>query len=131
MRKHLYLLLLLCLATWTQAQQRVMYTINDGWKFVKGSPFEAMKMDYDDSNWEMVNVPHTWNDKDGDDDEPGMYRGPAWYRRHLFFDESQKGRRAILYFEGANQEVQVYLNGQYVGEHKGGYTRFCFDITSK
>lgn len=131
MRKHLYLLLLLCLATWAQAQQRVTYTINDGWKFAKGSPFEAMNMSHDDSDWETVNIPHTWNDKDGDDEEPGMYRGPAWYRRHLHVDETQKGRRAILYFEGANQEVQVYLNGQYVGEHKGGYTRFCFDITSK
>lgn len=131
MRKHLYLLLLLCLSTWAQAQQRVIYTINDGWKFAKGSPFEAMNINHDDSDWETINIPHTWNNKDGDDEEPGMYRGPAWYRRHLFLDESQKGHRAILYFEGANQEVQVYLNGQYVGEHKGGYTRFCFDITSK
>ena len=35
----------------------------------------------------------------------------------------------MIYFEGANQEVRFYLNGQFVGEHKGGYTRFCFDIT--
>ena len=131
MKRHLYLLLMLCVATCLQAQQRVTYTINDGWKFLKGSPFEAMAPGHNDSTWETVNIPHTWNDKDGDDEEPGMYRGPAWYRRHLFVDESQKGKQAILQFEGANQEVQVYLNGQFVGEHKGGYTRFCFDITSK
>ena len=49
----------------------------------------------------------------------------------MFVDKSQEGRQAVIYFEGANQEVQLYLNGQFVGEHKGGYTRFCFDITSK
>ena len=47
----------------------------------------------------------------------------------MFIDKSQEGRRAVIYFEGANQEVRFYLNGQFVGEHKGGYTRFCFDIT--
>ena len=56
--------------------------------------------------------------------------GPAWYRKRLFVDKSQEGRRAVIYFEGANQEVQVYLNGQYLGAHKGGYTRFCMDVTS-
>ena len=48
----------------------------------------------------------------------------------MFGDKSQEGRQAVIYFEGANQEVRFYLNGQFVGEHKGGYTRFCFDITS-
>ena len=48
----------------------------------------------------------------------------------MFIDKSQEGRQAVIYFEGANQEVRFYLNGQFVGEHKGGYTRFCFDITS-
>ncbi|WP_343028949.1 glycoside hydrolase family 2 TIM barrel-domain containing protein, partial [Bacteroides xylanisolvens] len=108
----------------------VVYTINDGWKFTKGSPFEAQLAGCDDSSWETVNIPHTWNDKDADDETPGFYRGPAWYRKQLFVDKSQEGRQAVIYFEGANQEVQCYLNGQFVGEHKGGYTRFCFDITS-
>ncbi|KAB6315677.1 DUF4982 domain-containing protein [Bacteroides xylanisolvens] len=114
---------------WVQAQQRVVYTINDGWKFTKGSPFEAQLTGCDDSSWETVNIPHTWNDKDADDETPGFYRGPVWYRKQLFIDKSQEGRRAVIYFEGANQEVRFYLNGQFVGEHKGGYTRFCFDIT--
>ena len=96
----------------------------------KGSPFEAQLAGCDDSSWETVNIPHTWNDKDADDETPGFYRGPAWYRKQLFVDKSQEGRQAVIYFEGANQEVQCYLNGQFVGEHKGGYTRFCFDITS-
>ena len=127
--KLFYIFILLFIVGWAQAQQRVVYTINDGWKFTKGSPFEAQLTGCDDSSWETVNIPHTWNDKDADDETPGFYRGPVWYRKQLFIDKSQEGRRAVIYFEGANQEVRFYLNGQFVGEHKGGYTRFCFDIT--
>ena len=130
MKKFLYIFILLFIVGWAQAQQRVVYTINDGWKFTKGSPFEAQLAGCDDSSWETVNIPHTWNNKDADDETPGFYRGPAWYRKQLFVDKSQEGRQAVIYFEGANQEVRFYLNGQFVGEHKGGYTRFCFDITS-
>ena len=130
MKKFLYIFILLFVVGWAQAQQRVVYTINDGWKFTKGSPFEAQLAGCDDSSWETVNIPHTWNNKDADDETPGFYRGPAWYRKQLFVDKSQEGRQAVIYFEGANQEVRFYLNGQFVGEHKGGYTRFCFDITS-
>ena len=130
MKKLFYIFILLFIVGWAQAQQRVVYTINDGWKFTKGSPFEAQMTGCDDSSWETVNIPHTWNDKDADDETPGFYRGPVWYRKQLFIDKSQEGRQAVIYFEGANQEVRFYLNGQFVGEHKGGYTRFCFDITS-
>ena len=129
MKKLFYIFILLFIVGWVQAQQRVVYTINDGWKFTKGSPFEAQLTGCDDSSWETVNIPHTWNNKDADDETPGFYRGPAWYRKQLFVDKSQEGRQAVIYFEGANQEVRFYLNGQFVGEHKGGYTRFCFDIT--
>jgi len=129
MKKLFYIFILLFIVGWAQAQQRVVYTINDGWKFTKGSPFEAQLTGCEDSSWETVNIPHTWNDKDADDETPGFYRGPVWYRKQLFIDKSQEGRRAVIYFEGANQEVRFYLNGQFVGEHKGGYTRFCFDIT--
>ena len=129
MKKLFYIFILLFIVGWAQAQQRVVYTINDGWKFTKGSPFEAQLTGCDDSSWETVNIPHTWNDKDADDETPGFYRGPAWYRKQLFVDKSQEGRQAVIYFEGANQEVRFYLNGRFVGEHKGGYTRFCFDIT--
>ena len=130
MKKLFYIFILLFIVGWAQAQQRVVYTINDGWKFTKGSPFEAQLTGCDDSSWETVNIPHTWNDKDADDETPGFYRGPVWYRKQLFIDKSQEGRQAVIYFEEANQEVRFYLNGQFVGEHKGGYTRFCFDITS-
>ena len=51
MKKFLYIFILLCIVGWAQAQQRVVYTINDGWKFTKGSPFEAQLAGCDDSSW--------------------------------------------------------------------------------
>lgn len=129
MKKILFIFILSIFVLMLHAQQRVVYTINDGWRFTKGSPFEAHLTSCDDSSWETVHIPHTWNAQDADDDKPGFYRGPAWYRKKLFVDKSQEGRQAVIYFEGANQEVEVYVNGQYIGAHQGGYTRFCFDIT--
>ena len=93
MKKFLYIFILLFIVGWAQAQQRVVYTINDGWKFTKGSPFEAQLAGCDDSSWETVNIPHTWNNKDADDETPGFYRGPAWYRKQLFVDKSQENTK--------------------------------------
>ena len=56
MKKFLYIFILLFIVGWAQAQQRVVYTINDGWKFTKGSPFEAQLAGCDDSSWETVNI---------------------------------------------------------------------------
>ena len=129
MNKLFYTLLFLLSATLLKAEQRIVYTINDSWSFMKGMPFEAHLPSCNDTSWDIVSIPHTWNDKDCDDDTPGMYRGPAWYRKSVFIDSSKSNKRTLVCFEGANQEVKFYVNGHYVGEHIGGYTRFCFDIT--
>lgn len=130
MRKSTFIaLLMLAVTCYAKADVRIIQTINDGWKFSKGSPYEAKAENFDDSSWTTVNIPHTWNNRDSDDETPGYYRGPSWYRRSIFIDKNQENKHAIIYFEGANQEVQVYVNGLFAGEHKGGYTRFNFDIS--
>ena len=58
MKKFLYIFILLFIVGWAQAQQRVVYTINDGWKFTKGSPFEAQLAGCDDSSWETIYLIH-------------------------------------------------------------------------
>lgn len=114
----LFTVMMMTAVSAVQAQQRVVYTINDAWEFAK-----------DGGTAEVVDIPHTWNAEDGDDDEPGFYRGAATYRKSLYIPAEMAGRYAEIYFEGANQEVAVYVNGQFAGEHIGGYTRFNFDIT--
>ncbi|HEU4607023.1 MAG TPA: glycoside hydrolase family 2 TIM barrel-domain containing protein, partial [Chitinophagaceae bacterium] len=82
-----------------------------------------------DSKWELVNLPHTWNKSDVADDTPGYYRGVGWYRKQLYIDSSAKNKVSLLYFDGANQVTELYVNEKLVGVHKGGYTRFSFDIS--
>ncbi len=129
MRKNLVFVFLIALFATASAGVRTVYTINDRWKFCPGSPFDAQNIGADDSSWETVNIPHTWNNLDGDDEIPGYYRGPAWYRKSIFVDESRENQSAVIVFEGANQVVELYVNGLYVGKHIGGYTRFNFDIS--
>ena len=110
-----------------QAQRK--YTINEVWKFSKIPEENNYLKNLDDNTWEIVSIPHTWNDRDALDDTPGFYRGIGWYRRNVYIDSLVENKTVYIYFEGANQEVDLYVNEQFVGNHKGGYTRFCFDIT--
>lgn len=113
----------------TNANQRIVYTINDVWKYHQGECKGAETLQFDDQDWDIVHIPHTWNNIDGDDEMKGYYRGVSWYRKNIYIDNTKKNYKCIIYFEGANQELSLYVNGKLVGEHKGGYTGFCFDIT--
>ncbi len=112
-----------------KSTSRIIYTINECWAFEKGEHSGVISPTFDDKSWSIVNIPHTWNVKDAIDDIPGYYRGKAWYRKKIFIPDKMRNKQAYIYFEGANQETEVYMNGKLIGHHIGGYTRFCFDIT--
>lgn len=112
------------------AGRRVRLTLDDGWRFYPDDVKGGEGVGLDDSRWTPVKLPHTWNADDAFDDTPGYRRGVGWYRKRLSLDASLAGKRLFLYFEGANQVADVYINGKLAGEHKGGYTAFAFDITS-
>ena len=109
---------------------RISYTINDDWRFSSDDAPDAEKREMPDANWEKVNLPHTWNAQDAFDDTPGYRRGIGWYRKNLRLNENLENKRIFLYFEGANQIADVYVNGKFVGKHTGGYTAFSFDVTN-
>ena len=120
------------------AQTRITETLNNGWLFKKGTIDKGFRADLVESGFEKVNLPHTFNASDSFDDRTDddsldityyYYRGPAWYRKRIFIDEADKGRRLILHFEGANAVSRVWVNERFVGEHIGGYSEFRFDIT--
>ena len=110
--------------------QAVNYTINEAWKFSKDDVIESEKVGFSDENWTVVSIPHTWNNEDAVDETAGFYRGACWYRRNVFIGNEAKGKNTLINFDGANQEVELYINGKRVGKHIGGYTAFNFDITS-
>jgi beta-galactosidase/beta-glucuronidase len=80
---------------------------------------------FDDSAWEPVTVPHTW----GVMPEHSDYEGLAWYRRTFTDPAEAAGGHLRLHFEAVFYLAKVWLNGQYLGEHEGGYTPFEFDVS--
>ncbi|MGD1278054.1 MAG: glycoside hydrolase family 2 TIM barrel-domain containing protein [Tepidisphaeraceae bacterium] len=108
------------------SQDRVL---SDGWRFVRQDVAGAQAPLLDDSHWQSVDLPHTYNALDGQDGGDNYYRGPAWYRLHLPLGSEIDGRQVYLRFEGAALMAQVYVNGQKAGEHRGAFAAFCFNIT--
>jgi beta-galactosidase len=109
-----------------QAQERTSLTINSNWLFLKGDTAKKTV----DNNWAPVSIPHTWNAQDVMDDVPGYYRGDGWYKKTIYVPADWKDKDIYLFFEGANQVTEVFVNGKPVGKHTGGYTAFSFPISS-
>ena len=83
---------------------------------------------FDDSAWEAIALPHTWNAKDGN--APGFYQEDGWYRRCFQVPAAWAGKRIYVQFDGANRSAEVFLNGHRLGQHRGGFARFRLDATS-
>ena len=124
----LSLLITICFVFGSLAQ-RSKITINDAWHFYKGEAALAEHPDTKTEGWQKVSIPHSWNAQDVTDEEAGYYRGAGWYRKNLSASYFPADKQHFLYFEGANQVADVFVNGQFVGRHTGGYTAFAFDIT--
>ena len=123
------LILAIAAAPLLAAPPRVRYTINDAWRYTDGPTERAEESDFPDDSWQRVHLPHTWNAIDAFDKKARYRRGIGWYRRSLVLDPAIQGKRIFLYFEGANQVADVYVNGRHAGNHIGGYTAFAFDVT--
>ena len=97
------------------------------WVFHKGILHNAQKPSFDASAWEPVTVPHTYS-MDAINGL-GYYRGEAWYRTRVDLPVTMANQRIFIRFEAVGQQAQVYINGQFVGNHAGGYAAFCWDIS--
>ncbi len=125
------LILIVCLALYSgfaSAQPTLKQTINSNWEFHKGdiNSFPAGRSDT--THWEKVSLPHSWNTADVTIDSPAYYRGIGWYKKTIYVPQTWQGKSVYLYFEGANQVTEVFVNGQLAGKHIGGYTAFSFNI---
>jgi beta-galactosidase len=89
----------------------------------------AGQPEFNDSTWQAVTLPHNWGWEQAQQGE-NYYRGPGWYRRVLEVSP-QPGKRYFLRFEAAGSVADVYLNGQLLGQHRGAFGAFCFEITGK
>jgi len=103
--------------------------LNAGWQFIRQDVPGVQSASFNDSTWATLNLPHTWNNLDGQDGVKDYYRGIGWYRRHYTVDKNFKGRHFFLKFDGASSVADVYVNRSFVGEHQGGFSAFVYDVT--
>ena len=102
-----------------------------GWRFLRADPAGAEAAAFDDSAWTAVTIPHSWGWEEAQTGHKDYHRGPAWYRLHLDTGKVEAGKRYFLRFEAASQVADVYLNGKLLGEHRGGFGAFAYEITGK
>jgi beta-galactosidase len=108
---------------------REVFHFNAGWRFRAGTIENAERADFDDSAWEVVSTPHTVRLLPAEGSGGRNYQGPAWYRKHFEIDPSLEGKLIHIYFEAAMGRSTVYVNGEKVSEHWGGYLPFSIELT--
>ena len=100
---------------------RTVYSMNPAWRLHKGSADGAERPDFNDKEWNLVSLP------DGIEYVPSEasgcinYQGEVWYRKHFTPEEAWKGKQLFLHFEAIMGKSKVWINGQLVKEHFGGF----------
>lgn len=121
--------------TTDKLQTRDRSSFNDDWLFQKSYDSLVSNVDYDDSDWRKLSLPHDWaiegpfapeyNPRTG-----GLpVFGEAWYRKHFTIDNSKKGSIVTLEFDGVMSNSTIYINGSKVYSRPYGYSSFEIDMT--
>ncbi len=108
---------------------RMILPINRGWRYSPKATEAARSKDFDDSSFDRIVIPHTnialpWHSFD-----EKSYEFVSVYRRKFKLPAEARGKKVFVDFEGAMTASTVFLNGERLGEYKGGYTPFFFDLT--
>jgi beta-galactosidase len=108
---------------------RLVLPMNRNWLYSPKFTEPASRKDFDDSAFDRVVIPHTnvrlpWH---GFDEK--RYEFVSVYRRHFKLPPQAKGRHVFVDFEGAMTASTLWINGEKLGEYKGGYTPFSFELT--
>ena len=106
---------------------RTVCNINHKWAFRKGAPLpETFPAD-----WDLVNLPHSWNNIDGQDGGNDYWRGTAVYVRALERADLPEAEAYFLEVNGTNSSADVYLNGEKLAHHDGGYSTWRVELTGR
>jgi len=109
---------------------RLVLPMNRKWRYSRKFVEGGHARDFDDSGFDRVVIPHTnirlpWH---GFDEK--TYEFVSLYRRRFKLPAEARGKRVFLDFEGVMTASTVWINGERLGEYKGGYTPFSFELTS-
>jgi beta-galactosidase len=135
-----YIILTTCLigilTSHTILAQRLEVNFNTNWKFLLQDEPEAFNVDWDDSNWVKLDVPHDWAfekgvSKNGAQTDKGGYfdGGIAWYRKNFEVPTEWSKKRVLIEFEGVYMNSEVWINGQYLGKRPYGYISFRYELS--
>ena len=136
MRNRLFLfcsfILLACFSVQAQVSFGEAKKFNENWLFSLSDDSLGASASYDDSKWRKLDLPHDWSVEGQLSPSlasctgylPG---GIGWYRKH--FQVTDKAARHYIYFEGAYNRSEVYLNGHLLGKRPNGYISFMYDMT--
>ena len=103
------------------ASAREVYSLNDDWQFF-------YKLDTSSDNARRISLPHTWN-LDALAGQGTYHQTTANYSRNIFVPAEWMGKRLFIKFHGVQSVADLFVNGHHVGEHRGGWTAFTFEIT--
>ncbi len=106
---------------------RQIYNFNAKWAFTKQANAVPSEMPKD---WNFVNLPHSWNAIDGQDGGNDYYRGICYYAKTIDKMDLPEADKYYLEIRGANSSADVYLNGNKLAHHDGGYSTWRVDITN-
>lgn len=107
---------------------RNIVSFNDNWKFIKNA---ADEVEAAKGEGESIALPHTWNAVDGQDGGNDYHRGTCWYVKKFAKPEKNETDKAYLEFCGAAMTAEIYLNGEKISCHEGGYSTFRVEITER
>jgi beta-galactosidase len=106
-----------------------MLSMNRGWRFSPKVVECDYKREFDDSRFERIVIPHTNRNFPWHSFDDKTYEFISTYRRHFKLPSMARGNRVFVDFEGAMTASTVWINGHSLGEYKGGYTPFSFELT--
>lgn len=104
-----------------RVEAREVYTLNDNWQFY-------FKLESSSDGARNISLPHTWN-LDALAGQGSYEQTTANYSRDIYIPSDWMGKRLFLKFYGVQSVADVFVNGHHVGEHRGGWTAFTFEIT--
>ena len=107
-----------------EESMRKIINVNEGWNFYKNSTDINAK-----ENGVLVNLPHTWNATDGQDGGNDYFRGSCVYSKIFNKADLPEGELVYLEITGANSSADVYLNGEKLAHHDGGYSTWRVNLT--
>jgi beta-galactosidase len=109
--------------------------LDTGWRLIRADVAGAERAAFDDRGWERVTLPHTARIEALVTGPPGsptaQWQGICWYRRPLRLDPGDAGKKVLLRFEAAMNVAEVWLDGERVGGHLGGWLPFTFDLSDR